>query len=199
MDAILIGVAAVFLWFTVEGFRQGVIRRAVEVVGLITVFVFASRLAGALEPHLAGALDVSGRTSFFAAWGVVLVAGIVGTRMVALWLSRLVRVSIVGWLDRVGGMALGLLFAAIVVSCLLIALLAAPLDDALRDEIQDHEVTGSLVHVAPAVYDVVRKAWEGESFFQMIREHIEPAARKAADGLRGFVDDLDSDDGENSP
>ena len=106
------------------------------------------------------------------------------------------RARLAGWLDRVGGMALGLLFGAIVVSCLLIALLASPLDDGLKDEITDHEVTGPLVHVAPAVYDVVRNAWAGEEFFQMVREHVEPAARKAAEGLRGLVDELEADAGK---
>jgi hypothetical protein len=172
-----------------------VVRRTAEVVGLIAVFLFASKLANGLEPHLAGVLDVSGRTAFFASWGVVLVAGFVGVRLAALSLSKLIQVSIVGWLDKVGGMALGIAFGAIVVSCLLVAALAAPIDDGLKDEIRDHEATGTLVHVAPAVYDVARNAWNGEPFFEMVREHVEPVARKAAEGLRGIVDELEVEDG----
>jgi hypothetical protein len=199
VQVILVVLAVVLIWFAVEGLRQGVLRRAVEVVGLIAVFLFASSLSGALQPWLTRHLGVSERAAFFASWGIVLVAGIVGVRLLAAWLSRLVRVSVVGWLDRVGGLALGLAFGAIVGSCILIGLLAAPIDDGLKDEISDHEITGPLLHVAPAVYDVARQAWQGEPFFEMLREHAGAAARKTAEELRAAVDEMHEGEEDSHP
>ena len=67
----------VVTWFVIEGFRQGVVRRLVEVVGLVVVFLFASRLAADLEPIFHDQFACPRRVAFFTSWAVVIVGGLV--------------------------------------------------------------------------------------------------------------------------
>ena len=172
MTAIWIGAGLIVTWFLVEGVRHGVVRRIVELVGLILVFVFASRLAGDLEPVLHEKWGMAARAAFFVSWVVVLVGGILVVRLLATLSQKLVRLTITGWLDRIGGGVLGALFGGVIVSCLLIVLLALPIDDEFRSDLREDEVTSRLLYLAPSFYDAVSGLWDGENFFGMIREHI---------------------------
>jgi uncharacterized membrane protein required for colicin V production len=191
--AIWVGSALVVLWFLIEGVRQGVVRRIVELVGLILVFVFASRLAGDVEPVLHDKWGMSARAAFFVSWAVVLVGGVFLVRLAATLSQKLVRLTITAWLDRIGGALMGALFGGVIVSCLLIGLLALPVEDELKQEIRSDQVTSRLLYLAPAFYDAVSGLWNGDGFFEMIREHVEPAARNAADSIRAVVEDLDAE------
>lgn len=186
LAAIAIGVSVI------EGFRHGVVRRVVELVGLVAILLFASRLSAALEPWISDNFDLSGRAVFFTSWAVVIVGGLIGVRLLAIVLQRAVRISLVGWLDRTGGAVLGAAFGLILVSCLFIVALALPLGDDVKDEIRHGPVASQLLHVAPSVYDVLSEMWDGQDFFELIDEHVEPAARKAVEKLEAVVDEVRS-------
>jgi uncharacterized membrane protein required for colicin V production len=182
----------------VDGFRNGVIRRLLETVGLIAIFLFASRLADWLEPHLSSGLAASPKVAFFGSWLIVIVGGVITVRVLAGAAATLMQVSVVGTLDRVGGALVGLLFGSLISSLLLIACLAMPIDDDLKRGVRDHPFTNSLLHLAPAVYDAAATLWDGEDFFRMIEERLEPLADEAREGLKAFLGESERDDsGEN--
>lgn len=192
--------AALIVWFAIEGARQGVVRRLVEIVGLVVVFVFASRLAGDLEPILHDEWGMSARVAFFGAWLVVIVGGVVAVRLLSSLSQKIVRLTIAGWLDKGGGALLGAVFGAVLASCALIFVLALPLEDDVRREMRDDRWVGPVMGLAPAVYDVAREAWNGQSFFEMIEEHTGRDPRDAARELRGAVEDAvrgEKDDGRH--
>lgn len=190
MIAIWILLGLVVAACAIDGFRHGVVRRFVELVGLVAVFVFASTLASALEPELVGRVGLGARASFFLSWIVVIVGGLLLVRLAAALAQKAVRLSITGWIDRTGGVVLGLAFGALICSCILVVILALPVDKGVKREIRDQPVASALLHLAPAVYDGLRGAWKGERFFELIEEHVEPAARGAAEQIRAVVDEL---------
>lgn len=194
MPVIYIASAVIVLWFGIEGLRHGVVRRVVEIVGLVAIFLFASTLAGALRPHLVAAVDLSPRAAFFTAWVIVLVLGIVLTRFLARGVAKLFSFSIIGWLDRGGGFLLGTLFGCILVSCLMILLLAVPLPDDLKADMREDPPSSFLLHLAPAVYDTASEIWEGEKFSELVEEVLEPNAREALDHLRAFLLEITTGD-----
>ena len=52
MNILWIAAGVIVVLTTFEGVKQGVVRRAVELVGLVAIFLFASRLADLLAPRL---------------------------------------------------------------------------------------------------------------------------------------------------
>jgi membrane protein required for colicin V production len=163
---------------TFEGVRQGVVRRAVELVGLVAIFLFASRLADLLAPRLESWTGLGESAGFYSSWGVVLIGGIVLVRLVATGLRKIVHLTIAGWLDRLGGGVLGLTFGLILVSCLFLLITFLPGTKDLRDEIHSSEPAELLLHFAPSLYDAAAGISGGERFFDMLEEHIEPAAER---------------------
>lgn len=193
LAVIYLAAAIIVLWFGIEGLRHGVVRRVVEIVGLLAIFLFASTLAGSLRPHLVDAVDLSPRAAFFLAWVVVLVGGILLTRLLARGIAKLFSFSIIGWLDKGGGFLLGTLFGCILVSCLMILLLALPLPDDLKAEMRDDPPSSFLLHLAPSVYDSASEIWNGERFAVLVDEVLEPNARQALDHLRAFLLEITAD------
>lgn len=193
MPFVYAGVGVLVVWFTIEGLRQGVVRRLVEVLGLIAVFLFASRLAGDLEPVLHDNWGMPARVAFFGSWAVVIVGGVVAVHLLAKLSQKIARLTIAGWLDRAGGAVLGAVFGALLASCALILVLAVPVEDDFKRELREDELAGPVLNLAPSIYDLARQAWDGQDFFGMIREHVEPAARGAAEQIRGAVDEVRTD------
>jgi membrane protein required for colicin V production len=183
MDVLWIVSGVIVALTTVEGVRQGVVRRAVELVGLIAVFLFASRLADLLAPQLASLFGMGSSTAFYVSWAVVLVGGVVAVRLAASGMRKLVHLTLVGWLDRVGGGVLGLAFGLVLASCGFILAWTIPVSEELREEIEASEPGNMLLHLAPAVYDAGVELIGGERFFDMLQEHLQPAAERLRDQL----------------
>jgi len=181
MTVLWIAAAVIVTATTVEGIRQGVVRRAAELVGLLVVFLFASRLAGMLAPEIDGLFGMDSSAAFYASWAVVLIGGVVAVRLAASGLRKIVHLTLVGWLDRAGGGVLGLAFGLVIASCLFVLTQALPVSDTIRDEMEENPAAELLLNLAPAVYDVGREFIGGERFFDMVKEHVEPAADRLRD------------------
>lgn len=178
MNVLWIAAGVIVAVTTVEGVRQGVVRRAVELVGLVLIFVFASRLSDLVAPRLESWLGIGQAAAFYSSWAVVLIGGVVLVRLLAAGLRKVVHLTLVGWLDRVGGGALGLTFGLVLVSCLFLLVYTIPVTEELRAEMQDSEPAEFVLHFAPTLYDVVIDLVGGEHFFDMLEEHVGPAAEQ---------------------
>jgi uncharacterized membrane protein required for colicin V production len=191
---ILIVAAAIIAFFAIEGLRQGIIRRMVELVGLIAVFLFASRLGGWLAPKLSQEISISPKLAFFCAWTLVIVLGILAVRLIARGIAKLFSFSIVAWIDKAGGFAFGAAFGGIVASCLLILLLALPVGDDFRQDVREHPGAATLLWVAPAVYDGLCTVLPGDSFAELVDDYLEPQARAAVQEVKAFFLEREAED-----
>lgn len=163
---------------TVEGVRQGVVRRAAELVGLVAIFLFASRLADLVAPRLESWLGIGQSAGFYSSWALVLIGGIIAVRLVAAGLRKVVHLTLVGWLDRVGGGVLGLAFGLILASCVFLVVYSIPVTEELRAEMEDSEPAGLVLHLAPSLYDAASEFVGGQRFFDMVEEHAGSAANR---------------------
>ena len=77
-----------------------------------------------------------------------------------------------------GGGVLGLTFGLILASCLFLLITFLPGTEDLRDEIHASEPAELLLHFAPSLYDAAADLSGGEGFFEMLEQHIEPAAER---------------------
>jgi len=179
MNVLWIAAGLIVVATTVEGVRQGVVRRAVELAGLIAVFLFASRLADLLAPMLSELFGASRQAAFYVSWAVVLIGGVIAVRLLASGLRKLVHLTLVGWLDRVGGGVLGLVFGLIIASCLFVG--AYAMSDDFKAELEGNEAAALMLNFAPSVYDAGREFFGGERFFDMVGEQLRPAVERLRD------------------
>ena len=112
LDIVIIVVAVLSgIW----GLRQGIIKTAFGIAGLIGGIVLAGRYYGGL----AALLSPSGATSAnIAAYAIILLATLVVAGVIGRFVAKLIHLVLLEWLDRLVGFILGvfiggLLYAAI--------------------------------------------------------------------------------------
>ncbi|MFH1841808.1 MAG: CvpA family protein [bacterium] len=185
MNILLLLAVAIIAVFTVMGFKVGLVRRVVEFVGLVLSFLLATNLASRWSEPLAGATGLEERIAVYIAWIILFLLGLVATRMAAWFISKTIHISILGWLDRLGGALFGLLTGALLTSVILIALTQLlPDGETLREEFTEHPVARVIYNAAPAVYDTFQKlGGDEENLWEKIREKLDTVSDKAAERL----------------
>ena len=111
----------VIVGFALAGYRTGVVRRLIEIVGLIATIIVASRLASSITPALVERTSLEEDAALWLAWLALVIAGIVVTFLVARGLSKMVRLTLLGAVDRWGGAVCGGAIGLLLVSIILVA------------------------------------------------------------------------------
>lgn len=113
--SIVIVVVAVVLGFV--GLRNGIIKTAFSIAGLIGGIVLAGRYYGGL----AALLSRDGATwANIAAYAIMLLATMVVAGVIGWFVAKLIHITLLGWLDRLAGFIAGAF-----VGCLLCAAILA--------------------------------------------------------------------------
>ncbi len=157
MNVITLLLLAIIVIFTVMGLKVGLIRRVVEFVGLLGSFVLAMKGAPWLVELFGQEVDLDHRVALYTAWVILFLAGLVATRFLAWGLRKIIHVSILGWVDRLGGAVFGALLGILLASVILIALTQVPGADAVARQAQENPVARVIYRAAPTVYAGVRK------------------------------------------
>ncbi len=166
---------ALLLVFAVAGWRAGLIRRVLEFVGLVAAVLLASHYGHLVASQLEESTGLADRLAGPLGWLLLFAALLVLTRLAAWALSKALRVSVLGWLDKSGGALLGLLIGALVASVLLMLATKLPVDGDLAERIESEPLTRIVHGAAPALYGLVVR--DG-------KDDIERLWQRAKDGLR---------------
>jgi len=155
MSWLTMTVAGVLLISAALGWRAGLIRRVLELAGVAVSIMAASHWGAPTGVWLEAATGLPATVAVPAGWIVVVVLGIVIARLVAWGVAKLVRLTILGWLDKAGGAVFGTLAGGLIASLLLILAANLPPNEDLRSMIRD-EPLPRLVHgAAPAMWNLV--------------------------------------------
>jgi membrane protein required for colicin V production len=104
LDPVLLGLIALS---SILGLWRGLLRSAAGLAGLVLAALFAGRLAAYMDPALkqAGMAHpaINGRWAFLIAF----IAIVLAVEMVANALVWVERIMLLGWVDRLGGIAFG--------------------------------------------------------------------------------------------
>jgi hypothetical protein len=138
--------------FTVWGLRVGLVRRVLEFLGLIGSFLCASHLGPQGAPWLAEHTHLQQKVALIIAWIAVFLAGLVVTRLIAWAVSKTVRISIIGWLDRLGGAVFGLLTGTLLISAILVGASMIPGGEAIGKAFNARPVPRIIYNAAPGLY-----------------------------------------------
>lgn len=182
MAPLVIVAAVIVALFALLGFREGVVRRLVEVAGALATLVLTARFAAMLAPRVSGWTGWSEGASLLAAWVVLIMVGFMLSRLLAVLMSKAVRLTVLGWVDRVGGMVCGAVFGLLVAS-LLVNVVAAVGGDRVQNSLHG-EAAGRFV--AGAAPNIARQArvLAGDRFadyWDKVRQETDENLEKARD------------------
>ena len=191
---------ALLFVFALLGWRAGLIRRVLELVGMVASVVLASHYGHLLAEPLQDITGLSERLAGPLGLIVLLVVLILVTRLLAWGLSKALRVSILGWVDRWGGGLLGLTIGLLVCSVLLMLVCRLPVEGDLAEQVERDPVTRFVHGAAPALYTfVVQDNGEQiERLWNRAKDSVGdlPDPGQAVDGVRDAVGEHLGNDGE---
>ncbi len=178
---------AVVALFGVVGWREGVVKRLLEIGGVVLTLILTARFATAVQPWVLTQTGVDERASLLLTWAGLFLLGALLSRLIAGLLSKLVRLTLLGWVDRFGGAVVGMAFGALLASVLLVAASAVPGGDTIQKTCQESGLGRALYYAAPRVYEGVR-GWGGEDLDAIWQRSLD-FARDGADQARQHVQD----------
>jgi membrane protein required for colicin V production len=121
MNLVDILVWVILLIFAVKGFMKGLVREVCSLLGLVvggwSAFTFCRPIADVLQPHI----PLSHTVTLFLSFGLIFLALGFAFIFLGYLLTALLKIILLGSLNRIGGVFLGVLQGALVL-CLLLAL-----------------------------------------------------------------------------
>ena len=155
MPWISVAVVAVAALFAACGWRAGLVRRLLELVGLVAALLIAAAQWRAADGWLQRVAGVGETVAPLAGWLLVFVAVLLVSRLLAWLVGKSLNASALGWLDRTGGLLGGLFAGLLIVSVALMLVCRLDRGGAWCARIQSQTVSRLAYGVAPAVYGSV--------------------------------------------
>ncbi len=137
------------LSLAVAGLLKGAVKLVLPMVGLAVGVVAAMRF---YQPLADKVLSSDSTMARFAAFAIILVAVLVVTAIVANLVTKALSMIMLGWLNRLAGVAAGLALG-VVISLVLILLASHYID--LKPELQESKLASRLLDYLPFVLKLV--------------------------------------------
>jgi uncharacterized membrane protein required for colicin V production len=151
-NVVLVGV---LLIGTAVGFAKGFLAQAIEVLGIVGSFILAIFVGGVLANAIANRSSLPYSTTLVIASVVLFFAGLMLTHLLAKAIGRVVKMTLLGWVDRLAGAALGLIVAAILSSLLITLTLEMPFPRSFQKDVQQASVSLFLRPIAGQIFNFV--------------------------------------------
>ena len=157
MGAPILIALAVILFFGILGFKDGVVKRVLEIAGVFVTLVLTARFATVVVPWVDDKTGVGEGPALLITWAALFFAGLLLSRVIATFLSRMVRLTVLSWLDRWGGAIVGMALGTLVASVLLVAASSVPGGVELQSSCDRTALGRFIFYSAPNVYEQVRE------------------------------------------
>jgi uncharacterized membrane protein required for colicin V production len=156
MDVVLLtDIVLVALLFigTVVGFAKGFLEQALEFFGVVVSFIVAVLLGGVLAAYVEARFSLPYSPALVVISIVLFFAGLVVTHLIARAIGKVVKMTLLGWVDRFAGAALGLLVAMIIASLLITLTLELPFSRSFQRDVQRSTVSVFVRPVAGQIFN----------------------------------------------
>ena len=121
-----IAICTILGFFTFKGFRHGFIEEIARIISLVCGFIFASKFHNLVIPYLYPYINEDTVRVTVAYLGVFVLSVIV-IAMIAKILQKFIELILLGWLNRLLGLLLGLLKGFFIVSLIIFIVQTIPL------------------------------------------------------------------------
>lgn len=153
--AVLLSLPVIAL-FGFMGFRDGVVKRVIEIAGVFVTLILTARFATGAAPWVMDQTSVSESAALLITWAGLFFAGLILSRLLAVMLSKAIRLTILGGLDKIGGIIIGLALGTLVASVILVAISQVPGGKSIKASYDKDPVGRFVFYAAPSMYEFVR-------------------------------------------
>jgi hypothetical protein len=175
---VIFGLAVIVL-FGALGWRDGLVKRVLEVAGAIAALLLTARFAGVVQPWVSRTTGAGNGPALLITWAVMFVVLLVLSRILAALIAKLLRVTVLVWVDRLGGAVLGLCFGMLLASVLLVAASQIRGGGGIQADCDRTVVGRAIYYTAPRLYIQARRTSGGrveEAWERFTTRAVEAAA-----------------------
>lgn len=163
INLVLFGVLVVGAFI---GYAKGLLQQAIELLGIVAAFIVATMLAGRVADYLETRLDSSYSLALVVSFVILVGIGIVASHFIAVGAGRVIKMTILGFVDRLSGALLGLLMAMIVSSLLITVTLELPFPKPFHRRVASSSMGLFLRPVAGQVFNWLTARAPGDIRFE---------------------------------
>ncbi len=168
IDIVVIIILSIFL---IRGLFRGILIEVLSLVGMILAYIIALREMSTIANLIAKYISLPDFVLSLFSFTILFILVLLVTRLLAKTLSKLVKETLVGWLDRLGGGVFGLAKGVIVTSLVLLLLSLIPLPEAIKTEQQKSTLDKSIRPVTPAIFNWIIKVFpQSKDFYEEVKE-----------------------------
>jgi len=191
MDIPVLIALAVIVVFGILGFRDGVVKRILEIAGVLVSLILTARFASAVQPWIMDKTGVNEGASLLVTWAVLFTVGLVLSRLLATMISKALRLTVLGWLDRWGGALVGIALGTLVTSVVLVAASQVGGGQSIQTAYQKTSVGQFIFYAAPAFYEQARRLSGGqvEEVWDRVMEEAKKSGEKVKEEVGKAVDE----------
>jgi membrane protein required for colicin V production len=158
MDTVItIAICGIVLFFFIDGIRRGLVRQLFEIAGLIAAFIGAYYLGHSFAHRFEGSTKISYPVIRFFFSAVVFIAVVLAFHLMGLFFQKIVSVTILAPVDRIGGALFGAVKGVLFVSLVCVLLFSIPAAGGLTAKIKANRVAEAVRPVLPRVYNFFMK------------------------------------------
>ncbi len=133
--------------------QHGLLTSAMRLIGLVVGIIVAVNLGAWAGDMLISQFNITQELANIIGYILVFIIVLLAAQVVGYFLRSIIHAIKLGWLDRIGGIFLGTLKAAIIISLLFWVLMALP-SDTLGKEIQEKSIAYSILgEFTPTIYE----------------------------------------------
>ncbi len=158
MDTVItIVIGLIVIFFFIDGIRRGLVRQLLEIVGLVAAFIGAYYLGHAFAQRFEGSTKISYPIVRFFFSAVVFIAVALVFHLFGMLLQKIVSVTVLGPVDRIGGALFGAVKGVLFVSLVCVLLFSIPAPSGFTAKIKANRVAAAMHPVLPLVYNFFMK------------------------------------------
>ena len=134
--------------------RKGLILEVFKLIGMFGGFLAAAKFFSAGTGFMMKQFDVGPNIAAGLSFLIIFIAVAATARIIAGSLKKLMKITMLGWVDSGGGALFGALKASFIISSVLLAISIIP-GDFIKNIEKESKFYGPMKGIAPAVYDWV--------------------------------------------
>jgi membrane protein required for colicin V production len=150
------------------GFAKGFLEQAVEFLGAVGALIVAILLAGWLARLIDARTSLPYSTTLVVASIILFFACLLVAHLLARSIGRVVKMTLLGWVDRLAGAGLGLVVAMILSSLLITLALELPFPRSFQKDVQRAPVSLFVRPIAGQIYNFIVAHGSGAVRFEEI-------------------------------
>lgn len=181
----------IIIIFGIIGYRDGVIKRIIEIAGAFVALLLTARFATGAAPWVMKQTGLEEGPALLITWAGLFFAGLLLSRLLATLLSRVVRLTILGGLDRIGGAVVGMALGMLVASVILVAASQVPGGQAIQASYDEAPVGRFIFYSAPNLYQFVRglSGGKADGIWQRALDTTKDKAGQLKEEVQEKIDD----------